>query len=113
MRLAAYERRYKARLLLFGKGRGQSKNLAPKEQKFVASVWRESYQAYVIEFQTGKSRPFYSPASFRYRRVTRKAGLLGKSAHRRRWYGSQKKRWIYHDMPNLMSQRFDADQGNG
>jgi hypothetical protein len=108
----AFLRRLRCRQLLFGKSNGRAKNLPYKEQLFVRSVWKECYRAYIIEFQTGKPRPWYEPCAKRYRRVNRnKEFPMSPQKHRRRWFASQKARWIRYDVPNMISQRFDAEAG--
>lgn len=110
----AFQRRLKARLLLFGKGRGKQKNLTPKEQAFVCSVAAESYRAYLLEFHTGQSRRGYSPAGLHWKKVRRdKPAPISRAKHRRRWYGSQKARWIRYDVPNMMSRRFELETSDG
>ena len=110
----AFQRRLRARLLLFGKGRGKQKNLSRKEQKFVCSVAKECYEAYLTEFYTGKTRPWYQPYGEKWRRVHRNNPQpISRQAHRSRWYGSHKKRWIHYDVPNMMNQKFDLEVEDG
>jgi hypothetical protein len=105
----AFQRRLKARLLLFGKGCGMQKNLSNKERLFVRSVAQECYQGYLVEYHTGKVIPGRGHCGKKYTRLTRRLGRpMSRYEHRRRWYGSQKKRWIHYDVPNMMNLRFDS-----
>lgn len=106
----AYQRRLKARELLFGKGNGSSKNLTPAEALYVRSVWKEAYELYLAEFLTGEWVKPYN--FFRTRRVNlNKANPVSPRKHRRSWYASQKKRWIHHDLPEMMKKRMEESGG--
>lgn len=111
---AAFERRLKCRSLIFGKGNGIVKNLTPIERKFCASVWRESYHAYLEEFRTGiKSRYLRAGKGWRafhdtvrLKNAPRRTPM-NERQHRRIWIASQKARWIRFDVPQAMKARVE------
>src|SRR6267142_2073417 len=91
----AFERRFKARDLLFRKGRGRMKHLKAKEKLFIQSVKKESYRAYLMEFN-GAVRPRYSvgPTWSRARRHgSNDKTPLSMQKWQRRWNGSQRVRY--------------------
>lgn len=104
---AAYLRRLRCRELIFGKGRGQSKNLNYLERKFCISVAKESYQLYLAEFAGATPRYKVGDAWQRkLRRRRRTTGPLNFMQWRKCWWGSQKVRWNRHDLPRMMDERF-------
>jgi len=102
-----FERRFKARDLIFRKGKGKISNLRHAERQFVQSVEREGYRMYLMEF-AGQVRPLYSvgPTWSRLaRRRDRKVPMtFGQWLHR--WRGSQKVRYFRHDLPMMMNAKF-------
>jgi|SRR5882724_9374434 len=106
----AFERRFKARDLIFRKGGGRMKNLNHKETLFVQSVKKESYRAYLMEFN-GTVRPRYAVGK-NWSRIRRRAyrgyntSPLKFNQWMRRWIGSQKVRYYRHDIPKMMQDKF-------
>jgi hypothetical protein len=107
----AFERRFKARQILFGKGHGFMKNLSEKDIAFIRSVEHESYQLYRQEFVTGKSRYNVGKA---WSRTTRRLNGVRKPTTpmkfvvwRWRWWCSQKNRYMHFDIPLMMKRRME------
>jgi hypothetical protein len=107
----AFERRFKARDLLFRKGKGRMCNLNHREKCFIRSVQHESYNLYLMEFN-GLVQPRYDVGKA-WSRLTRRRILNRQTtpkhfrAWRRRWFGSQKVRYYRHDVPMQMKKRFE------
>jgi hypothetical protein len=98
---AAYERRHRARQLLFGLGGGQMTRLAPKDRQYVLMVHREAYAAYLHLYRTGESR-YQGWTKRRQVRLINTVEPLRERQHWRLWYGSQKARYFRHDLPKAV-----------
>ena len=106
-RQAFFERRFRCRQLLFGKGLGIQKNLSHQEDLFVREVAHETYQLYLQEFITGKSRYNVGKSWSRARRPGRRKNPLRFAEWRRKWWGSQKVRYVRHDIPMLFQKKME------
>jgi hypothetical protein len=104
---AFFERRFKARQLLFGKALGQTKNLNQKDKKFVLSVEHETYALYLQEFVTGRSRYGVGKSWSRARRRKFATQPMSFIRWRQKWYGSQKVRYRRFDIPLQMKKRME------
>jgi hypothetical protein len=92
-----YERRKRARSLLFGKAEGSFRKLSQREKLFVSSVLQEAYDRYLHLFHTGES-------AYDAWRKRRQVNLVNKDKPltlrqwKPMWYGSQKVRYLRHDL---------------
>ena len=104
----AFERRWKARQLIFGKSGGNQKKLTNAEIAFVQRVKHEAYTRYLQEFETGKSQ--WGVGKSWNRRLRRKWSTAPQPYMKwiRKWYGSQKARWIHFDVPRMMRLRMEG-----
>ena len=98
---AAFERRYQARQLLFGKGGGKLKRLSPREKDYVRFVWREAYAAYLHLYRTGQSR-YVGWTKRRQLNVAERFEPMGRQAHYNQWWRSQKARYFRFDLPRKL-----------
>jgi len=103
----AFERRFKCRQLLFGKGNGHVKNLSENEMLFIRSVKRESYQLYLQEFITGKSRYNVGQAWSRTKRRREGAKPMSFKKWLKYWWPSQKARYMRFDVPMMFRKRME------
>jgi hypothetical protein len=98
------ERLY-VRWLLFGKGRGKSKNLSREDAKRVTIHIQAAYERYIMALVHGIDRRVcYRPAN----------PIRGNPAHplhylayRRMWYGRAKGTYIYRDVPKITKMRWE------
>lgn len=102
-----FERRFKTRQLLFGKGLGLMKNLNDKERKFILGVEKETYALYLQEFVTGRSR--YNVGKKWSRALRRKTATTPMRflIWRKSWWASQKNRYTRFDIPLMFKKRME------
>jgi hypothetical protein len=103
---AAYERRYEARRLLFGTAAGKMKNLTTKQQHFVRSVIKESYNAYLLELVTGKTRWRDKGAKWKKPLNPNRGHTLRLTEYRIIWWKGNLATYRRKDVPKMMKQRF-------
>jgi hypothetical protein len=105
---AAYERRYEARRLLFGKANGMQKNLPMKERIFVRETCRESYHAYLHDLSTGVPRwnTHRGPKWSKRLNPNRGDSTLSFKSYWVIWRKGNKAVYRHKDLPKVMKQRF-------
>ena len=102
MKQAAFERRYHARQLLFGKAGGSLRRLSPKEQQYIRLVHSEAYCRYLHLFRTGES-PYQGWTKRRQvTEIQNRAAPMGKRAHYNQWWRSMKSRYLHFDLPRKL-----------
>lgn len=101
---AAFERRYHARALLFGKGGGSIQRLSKEERRYVRFVWEEAYQAYLHAFRTGQTR--YQGWEKRRQIVALHERIepMNRKGHYNQWWRSQKARYLHFDLPRKLKE---------
>src|SRR5947209_3987839 len=110
---AAFERRLECRRLLFSVSDGTVKGLTTEERKFCTEVWKESYRIYLETFHGGKPRYACGKSwqSYHDQRKFKNTTPLGPHAHHIQWFRSQKARWVRFDLPMMMKERREAQNG--
>ena len=102
MQQAAFQRRYHARELLFGKGGGSIQRLSLREKQYVRMVHAEAYAKYLHLFRTGES-PYQGWAKRRQVvEVQNRAEPMTRRAHYNQWWRSMKARYFRFDLPRKL-----------
>jgi hypothetical protein len=107
---AGYERRLEARRLLFGTAAGKMKNLTEKQKRFVRSVCRESYNAYLLELVTGVSRWRDRGAKWKKPLNPNRGHTLRFVEYRNIWWKGNLATYRRKDIPRMMKARFEEMQ---
>lgn len=102
----AFERRYRARQLLFTKGAGRMSNLPLADRRFILSVMREAYSAYLHLLRTGQTR--YQCGRKWIRANLNRPSPMPERKYWKVWYGSQKARFHRYDLPQSVKANLET-----
>lgn len=102
LKQAAFERRYHARALLFGKGGGSIQRLSREDARYVRFVWEEAYQVYLHAYRTGECRYQGWAKRRQMKSLTERIEPMSKRGHWNQWWRSQKARYIHYDLPRKL-----------